>query len=77
MEKNIKAGLVVQLSVIFCIIPTHIIWKSDRLTYGSSEVEERSSYNRITKKFWLSDGRFWFNHNASDLIHVYHDGRYA
>lgn len=62
---------------IFCIIPTRIIWKSDRLTYGSSEVEERSYYNRITKKFWLSDGRLRLNHNASDLIHVYHDGRYA
>lgn len=43
---------------IFCIIPTRIIWKSDRLTYSSSEVEERSSYNWITKKFWLSDGRY-------------------
>ena len=62
---------------IFCIIPTRIIWKSDRLTYGSSEVEGQCPYNRITKKFWLSDGRLRLNHNASDLIHVYHDGRYA
>ena len=62
---------------IFCIIPTRIIWKSDRLTYGSSEVEGQCPYNRITKKFWLSDGRLRLNHNASDLIHVYHDDRYA